>query len=235
MCLGLLVRKEGFSIMNEKNAKEFSDLLDAAMPIYRMEASASTKKIWWNILSAYQFSDVANAFADHLRTNKFAPTPSDIVDCIDRMNPDGRPGADEAWAMYPHDEASTAVVTQDMHEAMYFAGDLDDQVAARMAFKDAYTRIVAEKKRAGIAPAWKVSLGHDVAGRAPALAEAVRLGRIGSKEAIGLLHPSDVAPMLQMAGKEKLALEYKIVSDEEVMKNLSNIKEMLVAKMKVAI
>jgi len=36
-----------------------------------------------------------------------------------------------------------------------------------------------------------------------------------------------------MAGEEKLALEYKIVSDEEAMKNLSNIKEMLVKKMKV--
>jgi len=186
-------------------------------------------------LKDYRIEIVIEALSLLRRESKGHFSLAAVIEKIEVLQPDGRPGADEAWAMYPHDEASTAVVTQEMHEAMYFAGDLDDQVAARMAFKDAYTRIVAEKKRAGIAPAWKVSLGHDVAGRAPALAEAVRLGRIGSKEAIGLLHPSDVAPMLQMAGKEKLALEYKIVSDEEVMKNLSNIKEMLVAKMKVAI
>lgn len=213
--------------MNENNVQEFSDLMDATMPIYRMEASKPTKKIWWNILLAYEFKDVANAFADHLRTNKFAPTPADIVDCIDRMYPDGRPGADEAWAMYPHDELASAVVTEEMHQAMYFASDIQDQVAARMAFKEAYTRIVSTNKRAGIAPQWVATLGHEVDGRAPALAEAVRLGRIGAQMAIGMIPPDDIFPMLEMAGETRLALEYKPVSDEKALENIARIKEML--------
>ncbi len=218
--------------MNENQKKEFSDLMDATMPIYRMEASAPTKQIWWNILSAYQFADVANAFADHLRTNKFAPTPSDIVDCIDRMRPDGRPGADEAWAMYPHDEASSAVVTNEMHEAMYFASDLQDQIAARMAFKEAYIRIITTNRRAGKLPTWISSLGHDEIGRAPALAEAIRLGRISTQHAIGIIRPKDVVSMLEMAEEKNLALEYKPVSNVIALENLSNIKEMLAIKFK---
>ena len=215
--------------MHENQKKEFSDLMDATMPIYRMEASAPTKQLWWNLLTAHQFEDVANAFADHLRTSKFAPTPSDIVSFIDQMKPDGRSGANEAWAMYPHDEKSSAVVTEEMHQAMYFASDLQDQVAARMAFKEAYTRIVAANKRAGIPPQWVPSLGHDVVQRVSALAEAVRLGRLSAPHAVGLLPTADVLPMLEMAGEKMLALEYKPLSDEKARENLARIKEMMAA------
>ena len=178
--------------MQPEQRKEFSELMDATMPVYRMEASAATKLLWWNLLINYSIEDVATAFAEHLRTSKFAPTPAEIVTLIDKLSPDGRPGADEAWAMMPRDEYASVVMTEEMAQALHIAQPLlgqDDQVAARMAFKEAYTRLVDTAKRAGIPAKWFPSLGQDKEGRAHVLNEAVRLGRLSHRHVEGLLPP----------------------------------------------
>jgi len=219
--------------MIDSEKKEFSTLMDAIMPVYRMEASAPTKLIWWNVLKNHELCDVSAAFSEHVKTNKFAPTPADIIALIDKIRPDGRPGADEAWAMIPMDEYTSAVMTQEMAEALHIAQPLideGDKIAARMSFKEAYTRIVESNKRNGVKPSWFPSIGQDKEGRDTVLAEAVRLGRMTADRAIGLLPPDKVAPMLQLAGETRLALEHKMPSAEDAMAKLSGIKEMLKAK-----
>src|ERR1043165_278765 len=67
-----------------------------------------------------------------------------IADVIQRLD-DGRPGPEEAWAMIPQDEAPSVVWTQEMASAFGIALPLmDDPVAARMAFKEAYAKAVAK-------------------------------------------------------------------------------------------
>ena len=113
-----------------------------------------------------------------------------IIEQIEKLQSDGRPGADEAWAMIPRDEYASVVMTAEMAEAMKIAQPLldeGDQVAARMAFKESYNRIVDANKRAKVAPKWFPSLGQDKEGRDSVLADAVRLGRISSEHAAGLL------------------------------------------------
>ena len=98
---------------NEKRL--FSDLLDAVLPIYRMEASKETKRLWWEILKRYSMADVSAAFSEHVSKNGKGITPADINNLILAANPDGRPGADEAWAMLPYqDEAASVVMTDEM-------------------------------------------------------------------------------------------------------------------------
>jgi hypothetical protein len=98
------------------------------------------------------------------------------------------------------------------------------KIAARMSFREAYNRIVDANKRNGVNPSWFPSLGQDKEGRDTVLAEAVRLGRLSADHAMGLLPPEKIAPMLQSAGREKLALEYKLPSPEESMARIQAMK-----------
>jgi hypothetical protein len=176
--------------MLENEKRLFSDLMDAVLPIYRMEASKETKRLWWEVLKRHGMADVSAAFSEHVSKNGKGITPADINNLIAAANPDGRPGADEAWAMLPYqDEAASVVMTDEMAEAFGIAQEVDDKNGARMAFRDAYNRIVERNKRAGIQPRWFASLGHDQQGREIVLQEAVRLGRIGQSYAAGLLPP----------------------------------------------
>ncbi len=152
-----------------------------------------------------------------------------VIEQIEKLNPDGRPGVEEAWAMIPRDEAMSVVLTQEMMEAWGVAKPLIDEgdmVAARMAFKEAYLRMVDVNKREDIAPKWFPCLGHDKDGREGALHTGVRLGRIGLKDAAGLLPPDQAIALL--ANGKTLALEHKQeISPEKARENIARIKAML--------
>lgn len=176
--------------MLDHDKREFSNIIDAVLPIYRMEASKNTKRLWWEVLKRHSMADVSAAFGEHVARNGKTITPADINNLIAAANPDGRPGADEAWAMMPYqDEASSVVMTEEMAEAFGIAREVDDKNGARMAFRDAYNRIVERNKRAGIPPKWFPSLGDDKQGREIVLTEAVRLGRITQAQAAKMLPP----------------------------------------------
>lgn len=103
---------------------------------------------------------------------------------------DGRPSADEAWAQVgAASEADTVVTTDEAMRALGLVSALlaEDPVAARMAFKDAYTRIVTEARGAGIPCKVHVSLGHDRGRRQGALARAVQAGQVDTGYAASLI------------------------------------------------
>lgn len=180
-------------------------------------------------LSAFP-ADVVIEALRNVRNTKSKFTLDAVVKEIERLTPDGRPGADEAWAMIPRDEYASCVMTEEMGEALHVAQPLlneGDQVAARMAFKEAYARLVDANKRAGIAPKWYPSLGFDKDARVGVLDEAVRLGRLGAEHAAGLLAPEPAALLLENHAP-KLAIENKnAVSPEQARKNIARLKEML--------
>ena len=191
-------------LTNEKNA--FASLLEAVFGTYESKLAKPVSEIWWNALSPFELADIRIAFGQHVngREGKFTPRPAHILQYLDAMNPDGRPTPDEAWAMIPRSESESVVMTEEMAEAMRYAQpllDCNDQVAARRAFLDAYSRIVEKNKLTGIPPKWFPSLGDDKNGRGAALAEAVRLGRIEAAHAVSLMPPDKVSAMLQLAGK----------------------------------
>lgn len=114
---------------------------------------------------------------------KFKLTLADIVSRLD----DGRPGAEEAWGLFPKSEDTAAVVTDEMSVAWGAAAPLfeSDEVAARMAFREVYEREVRAARAAGIAPVWRVSPGFNRAATESVALEAVKSGK---------LRPRDVDP-----------------------------------------
>lgn len=114
-----------------------------------------------------------------------ALTLSDILTRLD----DGRPGPEEAWAMLPKDEATTAVWTEEMQSAYAVAAPLieDDRIAARVAFKEAYTQAVQKARDIARPVQWSATLGHDPHAREPVLIEAAQRGRLSGEYVAGLL------------------------------------------------
>jgi hypothetical protein len=112
-----------------------------------------------------------------------------VADVMSRID-DGRPAADEAFAMLPFDEGSSVVWTEEMACAWGAAlplVEVGDKVGARLAFRERYTHLVNAARAAGIPPKWSPSLGHDASKREAALVEAVRLGRLRADHAGALL------------------------------------------------
>lgn len=98
--------------------------------------------------------------------------------------PAGHPGIEEAWSMCPRSEADTVVWTDEMSEAFAAAQPLlaaGDGIAARMAFKETYGRLLGEARAAHTPARWNASLGHDVGARQGVLRRAVERGLLKSE------------------------------------------------------
>ena len=181
-------------------------------------------------LKQYQIDTVIEALNKLRRESKGRLTLAAIVEKIEELNPDGRPKADEAWAMIPQDEYASSVMTQEMAEAMGIAQSLlddGDKIGARMAFRDAYNRIVDANKRNGVPVSWFPSLGWEKSGRIPVLAEAVRLGRLTQNHVLKLVAPEEIDTVLQLAGigENNPALENKPTEAE--CENIAKVKALL--------
>lgn len=103
------------------------------------------------------------------------------ADIVDRL-PGGHPGPEEAWSVIGPslaNEGLTVVWTDQMREAFGVAvGLADDPTAARMAFKETYTKLVNEARSRNQAPKWSVSAGTDKQHRVLAVQEAVKAGKL---------------------------------------------------------
>lgn len=116
-----------------------------------------------------------------------------LADVIERINSmDGHPSPDEAWAMVPKDEDTSAAVTDQMMRAWHIASAawLDgDKYGARMAFLTAYKAELEAARRAGQPAEWWASLGFRRDGRAEAIREARRRNEETMTYALHGRHP----------------------------------------------
>lgn len=147
--------------------------------------SEPAARVFVSDLSGYPEGQVLGALA---RCRKEVRGVLTVADVIQRLE-DGRPGADEAWAMLPRSEAESVVWTDEMSAAFGIAAPLmdDDKTAARMAFREAYKRAVDEAREQRKPVNWTASLGHDPRGREQALMRAVELGRLQATHALSLM------------------------------------------------
>lgn len=153
--------------------------------------SEPAARVFVSDLSAYPEQQVIGALARCRKEVRGVLTVADVIQRLD----DGRPGAEEAWSMLPRSESESVVWTDEMSEAFSVASRImdDDNVAARMAFKEAYKRAVDKARESGKPVNWFASLGHDPRGRENALRSAVEHGRISAAYAIGLAPESSAA------------------------------------------
>lgn len=188
--------------MRERDFDDFCALLDDVSALMRSSAaaplSASAKAMFFRALADYDIADVRAALDAHVRDpqrGRFPPVPADVIAQLQAAaEDDGRPGPEEAWAIARRatDEAATVVWTVEMSQAWAVAlpllGSRDD-VGARMAFREAYQRLLAEARAAGTPPRWSASLGWDEQQRAQAIGQAVQLGYLPREELLALPAP----------------------------------------------
>lgn len=193
---------------------QFGKLLTSALVAYgKPLPEAAILVAWWANLQAYPLRIVAAAFAAYCDENgEFAPVPAGIAKRCKLM--DGRPSDGEAWAiaLTSRDEADTVIWTQEIAEAFAICSPVfPDEVGARMAFKDAYARLIAAA-RADRRPAqWSASLGWDLRKREASIAKAA---------VAGLLPAPTVAALLPAPAGE-------ITHDSNARAQLAKIREML--------
>lgn len=179
---------------------ELIQALAATAELCGTNLSEAAAKLLLSDLAEYDPRAVVAALSKCRRELKGRLTLAEIVSRID----DGRPGPEEAWAALPIAESMSVVWTKEMSDAFWIAQPLIEQgemVPARMAFKEAYLRFVAEAREQRIPAVWGVSLGHDQSGRKPVLAAAVEKGRINRTLARKLIPDFDevdsVTPLLE--------------------------------------
>jgi hypothetical protein len=136
---------------------------------------------------------------------------------------DGRPDVEEAWAtaFQARDEAATVVWTAETAEAMREARpllDAGDDVAARMAFKAVYARLVADARAQQRPVRWTPSLGTDADARNLALIPHIKAGRL-TGDALQLEAP-----------KATLLLEVVEAAPIDIKEKLSKLREVLAGR-----
>lgn len=160
------------------------------------------KDMWWEALRDYPDGSVKLAAARHLKSSPFKPKLADIVNLCEAQGQNAWLTADEAWARMPKSEMDSCMLTDETAQAVAAADPLlqgGDRVAARMAFKAAYERLVEQAKIEGRRPRFFPSLGSDVPGRAAMLGQAVKTGQYPLESAVALL-PDFAVDIVQAAG-----------------------------------
>lgn len=155
--------------------------------------------MWMAALGKYPDGVVLAAATRHITACKWKPQLADIVELCNAQVGGCWLGADEAWALMPKSESESAMLTSEMAQALAESSGAGDIVAQRMAFKDAYGRLVEKAKIEGRSPCWFPSFGDDKVGAVNMLARAVQMGLVPIERAIEY-RPEHATEIVKMAG-----------------------------------
>lgn len=161
--------------------KKISDTLRAMAEMHGRQLSTFAAEMIARDLSVFQENEVLKALSKcRAELNRF-PTVADIISQI----PDGHPGIEEAWSLLPKREDDSCVWTEEMQEVHQDIYKLiqEDIIAARMAFKEIYPKVLSRSRSEGKKVKWSVTLGNDKTGHEKALLGAIEKNRISFDEA----------------------------------------------------
>lgn len=168
---------------------DFARLMAEVAATYGRALNAGLLTTYRRILGEYSLEVLQQAIDAHLSdqdAGRFFPTPAHLLAKIP-----GRAwlSADEAWAvcLKSLDEWATVVVSDVIMSARAIALPIlesGDKIGARMAFREAYDRILADR---GGQQGWYISLGYDKSSREEVALQAVQAGMITMDAAIALV------------------------------------------------
>ena len=195
--------------MHNEDLPQFAKLLGDVFASYgKSLTDAKEIGLWFKQLSPFPGATIRKAFeAYRMERPDFAPVPNGIVARCKLL--DGRPDENEAWAVAitSQDEAETVVWTQEMAEAFSLARpllDTGDEIGARMAFKDAYKRLVDDARAANKPVQWSVSAGWDASRRQIAVEKAMVAGLLAGPQPHLALPNESGLPAGRPEGLQKL-------------------------------
>lgn len=186
--------------MRNEDLPQFGALLGDVFASYGKSLSDGKEiALWFKQLAPFPGATIRKAFeAYRLERPDFAPVPNGIVARCKLL--DGRPDENEAWAVAiaSQDESETVVWTEEMAAAFNVARPLladGDAIAARMAFKDSYKRLVDDARATNKPAQWSVSAGWDATRRQIAVQKAVVAGLLaGPQPHLALPNESGLSP-----------------------------------------
>ena len=186
--------------MCEDDFDPFCEMLGDMAGMYpKTVVTMGQKAMFFRAVADHTLENVRGAFDAHLKDpmrGRFAPLPAAIIAQINGcVADDGRPGAEEAFAiaLRSDDEAETIVWTAEMSSAWAIASPVQnsgDKVGARMAFKEAYARLIEEARRLRRPVKWAPSLGHDASRRDIALTTAHAAGLLTGPAPVLMIAPA---------------------------------------------
>jgi hypothetical protein len=170
--------------MNEQKIEQFFELLDAVSEqCGKPKKSMAAKALMMDVLAEHAFENIKGAIHAHLRDPEcgmFDVTTAHIQSQIKRaQEQDGRPCADEAWAIAIQldDEQKTVITNDDINKAWGFVCEImPDQTAARMAFRKHYNRVCDDARTRSETPNWFPSVGLDSYSRDHVLKDGIKRG-----------------------------------------------------------
>lgn len=181
-----------------RKQRAFALWMKAAWLFYDREPAGADYDRWYLMLGEFPPAALEAAFRQHMTDPKhgsYFPKPADIIRNLPTAQPtdDGRPGPDEAWGILLRvigDERETAVLSEEMRAGWTACQpilDLGDEVGARMAFRETYSREVEKARKTAVAPRWTPTIGTDPTLREKRLTEALKTKRIGFDSVRALL------------------------------------------------
>lgn len=193
--------------MRDSNFGTFSAMLEDIAAFYptAKPPTASAKAMFFRALRDLSLEQVRAGFDAHLRDpqrGRFMPLPADVIAQVQGMQAnDGRPGPEEAWAtaLRARDETDSVFWTDETSEAWRITRPIlqaGDEVGARMAFREAYQRLVGEARAAGRMVRWTVSEGFDAERRQRVIEKAIASGLIDGSAYPALPAPREVVALL---------------------------------------
>lgn len=202
--------------MRQGDYDEFAKLLDDAYDMISVgtkSLSAAARAMFFRAVAKYPLEVFRAALHAHImsKDGKFVPQPAHINEQVALMiAQDGRPGAEEAWAiaLTGKDEQSTVVWTHEIAAALSICRPVLDSsgaISARKPFLDAYARLVDEARAAHRPAEWIASVGWDKAQQAAAIKGAVNAGRLPAPAAAPLLEGPNSDPTPDEAARAQLA------------------------------
>lgn len=198
--------------MRESDFPAFAALLDdvAALLPPAQPLGPTARAMFFRALAEHDLASVRAALDAHVKDaqrGRWFPRPADLIAQLEaRAGDDGRPGAEEAWAIAipAASEAETIVWTVETAVAWGIAWPVlaaGDEVGARMAFREAYNRLVLAARAERIPVQWSACLGTDSTRRAGALRRAAELGRLPMGDAMAMASlPAPRSAVLLLAG-----------------------------------
>lgn len=186
--------------------EEFLKPFNVLAAIYSKSLSEELVDTYFDLFEMYDGIEFANACKQHAKAGRFFPVPADLFALMPTAQKNKHVDAEEAWAICidSFDEYATVVLTNEILEAKIIAQDIwdsGDKVAARMAFKSAYDRIIKTAPE----PKWTVSYGFDPTMRDVAVKKAQNLGRLPKPEETLMIEYDDevtIQKLVNMAKKE---------------------------------
>lgn len=206
--------------MFKHDFEAFAQLMDDAYVFQKAPLNTQAKAVFFRAMAKYPIEVVSAAVQAHLldpAAGQYAMQPAHLMAQIEKMG-DGRPGVEEAWAiaLTSRDESETVVWTQECAEAFAICQPVlqsGDEVGARMAFKEAYSRLVGASKRANEPVRWSASIGWDMRKREAALTKAATAGLLPAPKPDTLYVSYDSPAQHDTKAREQIAKIKQMMAD----------------------